>query len=142
MTTAKISTASWVAALAALCILSACATTQPLWAMSAQPALAQLSQPYLAQLRTVGIDSVTATGSGRFVGLATDAGPVYFGYPSDVPSTSFALRMTAQGLQAYSNDFDGSKLDQYQVALNSILTQAISRATSNNNWVAEESIKK
>ena len=59
-----------------------------------------------------------------------------------MPSTSFALRMTAQGLQAYSNDFDGSKLDQYQVALNSILTQAISRATSNNNWVAEESIKK
>lgn len=142
MSTAKIRTASWVAALAAFCLLSACATTQPVSTMSAQPALVQLSQPYLAQLRTVGIDSVTATGSGRFVGLATDAGPVYFGYPRNVPSTSFALRMTAQGPQAYSNDFDNSKLDDYRVAVNSILTQAISRATSNNNWVAEESIKK
>ena len=110
--------------------------------MPAQPELAQLSQPYLAQLRTVGIDSVTATGSGRYVYLATDAGAVYFGYPGDVPSTMFALRVTPHGLQASSSDFDGSKLDQYRVAVDSILTQAISRATSNNNWVAEQSIRK
>jgi hypothetical protein len=110
--------------------------------MTAQPELAQLSQPYVAELRTVGVNSVTAAGSERFVRLATNAGPVYFGYPSDAPSTSFALRMTAQGLQAYSNDFDNGKLDQYRVAVDSVLTQAISRATSNNNWVAEESIKK
>jgi hypothetical protein len=142
MTTVKIRTASCVVVLGGLCILSACATTQPRSAMTAQPALAQLSEPYLAQLRSVGVESVTATGPGRFVGLATDAGPVYFGYPRDVPSTSFALRMTPQGLQAYSNDFDNSKLDRYRIAVNSILTQAISRATSNNNWVALESIKK
>lgn len=142
MTTAKIRTASRVAALGALCLLSACATTQPVSTMSAQPALVQLSQPYLAQLRTVGIDSVTATGSGRLVGLATAAGPVYFGYPRDVPSTSFALRLTAHGPQAYSNDFDNSKLDDYRVAVNSILTQAISWATANNSWMAEKSIKR
>ena len=142
MTTAKIRTPSCVAAFAALSILSACATTQLPSAMTAQAELAQLSQPYQAQLRTVGVNSVTAAGPGRFVRMATNAGAVYFGYPSDVPATSFALRMTAQGLQAYSNDFDNGKLDQYRVAVNSILTQAISRATSNNNWVAEESIKK
>jgi len=50
--------------------------------------------------------------------------------------------MTAQGLQAYSNDFDDSKLDRCRVAVDSVLGQAISRATSNNNWVALESIKK
>ena len=142
MTTAKIRTAVFAAALAALCILSACATTELPSAMPAQPALAQLSQPYLAQLHALGVNSVIATGPGRFVRLSTNAGPVYFGYPSDVPSTAFALRVTAQGLQASSSDFDNSKLDQYRVAVDSILPQAISWATSNNTWVAEESIKK
>ena len=142
MTTVKILTALCVAALGGLCILSACATTQLPSAMTAQPELAHLSQPYVADLRTVGVNSVTATGSGRFVRMETNARPVYFGYPSDAPSTSFALRMTAQGLQAYSNDFDDSKLDRYRVAVDSVLGQAISRATSNNNWVALESIKK
>ena len=142
MRTATIRPASCVAVLAVLCLLSACATTQLPSATTEQPELAQLSQPYAAQLRTVGINSVTAAGSGRLVRLATNDGAVYFGYPNDVPSTTFALRVTAQGLQALSNDYDNSKIDQYRVAVNSILTQAISRATSNNNWVALESIKK
>jgi len=141
MTTPKIRTAACYAALAAMCMLSACATTR-FSTMPVEPEVAQISQPYLAQLRTVGIESVTATGSGRFVRLATNAGAVYFGYPSDVPSTTFALRVTPQGLLASSSDFDDSKLDHYRVAVDSILTQAISRAASNNNWVAEQSIRK
>ena len=31
-----------------------------------------------------------------------------------------------------------SGFDEYRAAVDSILTQAISRATSNNNWIAEE----
>ena len=63
---------------------------------------------------------------------------LYFRYPDGVASTEFALRVTGQGIQASSSDFAKRKADEYSAAVNSILTQAISRATSNNNWLAEE----
>jgi hypothetical protein len=125
-------------AIAALFVLSKFATAQLPVPMPAQPELAQLCQPHLAKLRSAGIVSITATGSGHFVRLATNAGALYFRYPGGVPSTEFALRVTAQGIQASSSDFAKSKSDEYRAAVNSILTEAISRATSNNNWLAEE----
>ena len=74
--------------------------------------------------------------------LATNAGAVYSGYPSDVPSTAFTLRVTVQALPAYSNDFDDSKLDRYRIALKSILPHAITGTFWNNEWVVMDSIDK
>jgi len=125
-------------AIATLFVLSTFATAQLPTPMPAHPGLVQLCQPHLAQLRSAGIISITATGSGHFVRVATNAGALYFRYPARVPSTEFALRVTAQGIQASSSDFAKSKPDEYRAAVDSILTQAISRATSNNNWIAEE----
>ena len=125
-------------AIAALFVLSTFATAQLPMPMPAQPGLVQLCQPHLAQLRSAGIISITVTGSGHFVRVATNAGAQYFRYPDGVASTEFALRVTAQGIQASSSDFAKSKPDEYRAAVDSILTQAISRATSNNNWIAEE----
>jgi hypothetical protein len=141
MTDAKARTAVRMAALTVLCILAACATTPLPPERRAKPALAQLTQPYITQLRTVGINEVIATGSGRSVRLATNAGAVYFDYPSDVPSSiAFTLRVTAQGVLAYSNNFENSKLDQYRIAVNSILPHAITRTFWNNEWVEIDSI--
>ena len=128
-------------AIAALFVLSTFATAQLPMPMPAHPGLVQLCQPHLAQLRSAGIISITVTGSGHFVRVATNAGAQYFRYPDGVASTEFALRVTAQGIQASSSDFAKRKPDEYSAAVNSILTQAISRATSNNNWVAEERMR-
>ena len=119
-------------------MLATFATAQLPMPMPAQPGLVQLCQPHLAKLRSAGIVSVTATGSGHFVRVATNAGTLYFRYPDGVPSTEFALRVTAQGIQASSNDFAKRQPEEYGAAVNSILTEAISRAASNNNWLADE----
>jgi hypothetical protein len=69
-------------------------------------------------------------------------GAVYLDNPSDVPSTVFTLRVTTQGLLAYSNDFDNSKLDQYRIAVNSILPHAITWTFWNNQWVVVDCVDK
>src|SRR6266576_2695506 len=65
-------------AIAALFVLSTFATAELPAPMPAHPGLVQLCQPYLAQLRSAGIISITVTGSGHFVRVATNAGAQYF----------------------------------------------------------------
>src|SRR6266496_2933800 len=94
-----------LARLLPLVLLCACASTAPL-PVAEQPELSQLAMPYAQQLRAVGITRVVSTGSGAMVRLETLSGPVYIGYPRDVPPLAFALDVDPEGLRASSTSFD------------------------------------
>ena len=90
---------------AALALLGACASTQPLRAPE-QPALAALAMPYAPDLRALGITRLVSPGGGALVRLETAWGAVYVPFPRDVPPVAFELEIDEGGVRAAADAFD------------------------------------
>ncbi len=113
---------------AAIALLGACASTQPLRAPG-QPALAALAMPYAPDLRALGITRLVSPGGGALVRLETAWGAVYVPYPRDVPPVAFELEIDEGGVRAAADTFDAERDSRVLAAL----MPAVFRETASNN---------
>lgn len=113
---------------AALALLGACASTQPLRAPE-QPALAALAMPYAPDLRALGITRLVSPGGGALVRLETAWGAVYVPFPRDVPPVAFELEIDEGGVRAAADAFDAER----DARVLASLMPAVFRETASNN---------
>ena len=90
---------------AAVALLGACASTQPLRAPE-PPALAALAMPYAPDLRALAITRLVSPEGGALARLETAWGAVFVPYPRDAPPIAFELEIDEIGVRAAADSFD------------------------------------